>query len=314
MFKRFLTIVLAIGLIFSLTMPAKAANKDMWAYVYSWDGTVTGEGKLELTRITSGVTFAVMMADSSATLETLYYYDTPAMTSLANPVTGTSFADNAICNDMVRFRVDPTETGDADVDLMVVNQSGGYSAFVEDFNEYKHSIIIDQRPNIRHHGYAFIVTTGSSSEIDTGIDFPDDSVIDMMLIEVGTGFAGGTTPLLNVGILSSGTNGDANGFIESCDVATAGYNDPYRAGIDLTSYSVSSGGEDGAIINSGVVGTLLGHMDVGTSDTGDGHAGGIYKSQLLIHGTWENSLTYTFGTSHASTGWGVIHFWFTRIR
>jgi hypothetical protein len=312
MFKRFLTIVLAIGLIFAFTMPAKAANKDMWAYVYSWDGTITGEGKIELTRITSGITYAVMMADSSATLETLYYYDTPAMTSLANPVTGTNFASDSIGNDMVRFRVDPTESGDADVDVIVVNQAGGYSAFVEDFNEYKHSIVIDQRPNVRHHGYAFIYTTASSTETDTGIDFPDDCVIDQVIIEVGTAFPTNTN--IEVGILSSGTNGDANGFIESATLATAGYIDPYRAGVDLTSYSVSSGGEDGAIIISGVVGTLLGHMDVGTSDTGDGHAGGIYKSQLLIHGTWENSLTYTFGTTACSTGWGMVHYWFTRIR
>ena len=37
-------------------------------------------------------------------------------------------------------------------------------------------------------------------------------------------------------------------------------------------------------------------------------------SSLTIHATWENSLTYTFPTSHASTGFGLIHFWFTRIR
>ena len=109
------------------------------------------------------------------------------------------------------FRCDPTETTDTYVDLIVVDQAGGYTAFVEDFDEYTHSIIIDERPNVRHHGCAFIATGGSSTEIDTGIDFDDVSIIDYMVVEIGTAISGGTTPLLDVGILSSGTNGDSDG-------------------------------------------------------------------------------------------------------
>ena len=58
----------------------------MWAKVYSWDGTIADTGKFVLAEITTGITFAVMMADSSATLETIYVYDSDAYTSLANPV------------------------------------------------------------------------------------------------------------------------------------------------------------------------------------------------------------------------------------
>lgn len=316
---KILTIMLAIALAFSMTIGAKAnaAYKDMWAQVYSWDGTINADGKLELTKVTSGITFVVMMRNSSATLETLYLYgnDTMVTTGMANPITGTSYTAATVCSDMVRFRVDPTETTDTYVDLVVVNQAGGYSAFVEDFTEYKHSIVIDQRPNVRHHGYGFIATGGSSTETDTGIDFPDDCIIDKMMLEIGTAFAGGTTPLLSVGILSSGTNGDADGFIVGCSLATAGYHDPLRAGVDLTSYSFSSGGEQTAIINAGVAGTFLAHFGVGSGDTETLLAESLFKpDQLLIHGTWENSLTYTFPTSHASTGWGMVHFWFTRIR
>lgn len=315
--NKLLTMVLAIGLVFGLAFGVSAANKDMWAQVYSWDGTITADGRLELTKVTSGITFVVMMRNSSATLETLYLYNNDAMvtTGMANPVTGTSYTAATVCGDMVSFRVDPTETTDTYVDLIVVNQAGGYSAFVEDFSEYKHSIIIDQRPNVRHHGCAWIVTTGSSAETDTGIDFPDDCIIDKMMVEIGTAFAGGTTPLMEVGILSSGTNGDPNGFIEQCSLATAGYHNPLRAGVDHTSYSASSGGEQTGIINRGVAGTFLAHFGVGSGDTETLIPESLFlPSQLLIHGTWENSLTYTFATSHCSTGWGIIHFWFTRIR
>lgn len=312
MIKKLLTLILAIGLIFALSMPAKADFKDMWAYVYSWDGSMTSDGRYELTRVTSGITFVVMMADSVATLETLYEYNDDAFTSLANPVTGTNFTSATVCNDMVSFRVDPTESGDADVDLIVVDQAGGYTAFVEDFNQYKHSIIIDERPNVRHHGCAFIVTSGSSSEIDTGIDFDDISIIDKMIIEVGTAFE--TDVAMEVGILSTGTGGDANGFIESEGLATAGFHNPLRAGVDHSSYSASSS-EQGGIINEGSAGTWLAHVFAGTGDTETLAPESLFlPSQLLIHATWENSLTYTFGTTACSTGWGIIHFWFTRIR
>ena len=312
--KRFATLLLALALVFCVFMPANAAMKDMWAKVYSWDGTLTADGKMELTAINSGVTYVVMMADSTATLETLYYYQDDAYTSLGNPVTGTNFTDAAIGNDMVRFRVDPSETNDASVDLIVVDQAGGYTAFVENFNEYKHSIIIDERPNVRHHGCAWILTTTSSTECDTGIDFDTVSIVDDMAIEVGVAFP--TNTAINVGILSSGTNGDADGFIVSEGMGTEGFSLLCEAGVDLTIPVFSSGGEMGCLLNEPAFGTFLGNFTVGTSDSG---AGGVYQGvyirrNLLLYGTWETSLTYTLPLIAADTGWGIIHFWFTRIR
>lgn len=309
LFSILFVALLVVG--FAFASPSQAAFKDMWAKVYSWDGSMTADGRYELTEITSGVTFVVMQANSVATLETLYYYNNSAFTALANPVSGTNFASDTVCNDMVSFRVDPSETNDTYVDLIVVDQAGGYTAFVENFSEYKHSIIIDERPGVKHHGVAFIYTTGSSSEIDTGIDFDTNSLIHDMILEIGTAFD--TDVGINVGILSSGTNGDPDGFISGATLATAGYKSPWRAGVDLTSYSYSSGGEAGAIINKPTVGTFLGYVDAGTSDTAD-DAGLAFKEQIMLHGTWETSLTYTFSTTAASTGWGMIHYWFTRVR
>jgi hypothetical protein len=321
MFKKLIKITLALLIVFAIAVPSHAAPRDYWAKVYAWDGSMTAKGNAVLTERNTGITFVVMMTDSAATLETLTYYDDQSMTSLANPVSATNFADDAICNDMVAFRTDPTATGDLLVDLIVVDQVGGYTAFVEDFSINTHTIVIDERPNVEHHGVAFLVTTGSSSEIDTGIDFEDDSIIHKMMIEVGTAFSGGAgSAWVNVGILSSGTNGDADGFIYMEELATAGYHDPFRPGPGISSYAVSSGGERACLAPAAggtlTAGTFLGNFSIGTSDTALANSGEgiIHREQLMIHGSWENSLTYTFATSEAATGWGLVHFWFTRIR
>jgi len=313
MTRKLLTFVLAIALVFSVAMTAHAGFKDMWAQVYSWDGTLTADGKMELTKITSGITYAVMKADSVATLETLYYYDSDAMTSLANPVSGTNYGSATVGNDMIRFRVDPAETNDEAVDLIVVDQAGGYTAFVEDFDQYTHSVIIDERPNVRHHGCAFIVTTGSSTEIDTGIQFDRVSVIDAMLIEVGTAMSGGAgSAEVSFGLAGAGTDGDADGFIIDEVLATAGFHDPFRSGVN-TSVSLVTTGEGMAIFAAGAVGPFLGYMSTGTSDTAD-KQGMLVRTPKIIHGTIEQSLVYMFSTKEATDGWGLLHFWFTRIR
>jgi hypothetical protein len=320
-------------IVFSVAAPANAAAEgawlDMWAKVYAWDGSMGADGRAILTERNSGITYVVMLANSSATLEVLYLHGRipQAGNALVNPVTATDFANDLKGNDMVSFRVDPngaTGTG-VTVDLIVVDQVGGYTAFVEDFTVNDHSIVIDERPNIEHHGVAFILTTTSSTEIETGINFEKNSRISDMLIEVGTVFSGGAgSSFIDVGILSSGTNGDSDGFIYMAQLATAGYHSPFRPGINRTSYYISTAGEApcfGCGALDLTMGTFLGNFDTGTEVTslaGSGR-GLFHREQLMIHGSWETSLTYTFGTAEAygttaESGWGLIHFWFTRIR
>lgn len=329
--KTILTIMLAIALVFSFTVGAKAEFKDMWAYVYSWDGSLTADGKYELTKITTGVTFVVLQRNSGVTMETLYVYakDTLVTTGMAQPVTGTSMTDATICNDMVSFRVDPSETTDTYVDLIVVDQAGGYTAVVNDFTEYTHTIVIDERPLVEHWGAAWLITTATSSEVDTGIEFDRPSIIHEMKINVCTAFASLTC--VNVGLTAAGTNGDADGFIYMEQLATQGWHSIYRPGIDTTRYLVSSGGERSAYCSThetgdGLwgpsLGTFLGNFMLGTGDSGSGEAGiGIMnKENLLIHATLEQTLTYTFASGGSttvtanSTGWGIVWFRFTAIR
>jgi hypothetical protein len=322
--KKLLKLALILAVAFALVMPVHAANRDMWAKVYSWDGRISDTGRMVLSEITTGITYAVLMKDSSATIETLYAYGDRNMTALANPVTGTNFASSSSGKEAIRFRVDPLEADDMTVDLMVVDQAGGYSAFVEDFNIYTHTIVIDERPNVIHHGYAFIDTGTASTDIDTGIDFDRPSIIHDMIVEVGLAFP--TNMYLDVGLDTSGTNGLSQGFIDSQGLGTAGYHAISRPGVDLTLpmitvnatsdrlYFLSDGDASTEEYNAG---TWLGHLEyaVSSGETNAIFSGGLFaRDELMIHGTWEQTLVYTFGTTSASTGWGVIHYWFTRIR
>ena len=335
--KIILAIVLVISLTFGLTLTANAkavGMQDMWAYVYSWDGSMTADGLMEVTRITSGITFVVLQRDSTVTMETLYVYGkkTEVTTGMAQPVTGTSFGTNTVCNDMVAFAVDPSETGDTYVDLIVVDQAGGYTSVVRDFTKHTHTIIIDERPLIKHWGAAWLITTATSTEVDTGIEFDRPSIIHEMKVQVCTAFA--SANFLDVGLTAAGTGGDANGFINDEQIATQGWNNIYRPGVDLTVYLVSTGAgaersfycstRDDAtnVINGPSLGTFLGNFMIGTHASVIDQVGiGILnKESLVIHGTIEQTLTYTFasGCSSAvvanSTGWGIVWFNFTAIR
>jgi hypothetical protein len=252
---------------------AHAEFKDMWAYVYSWDGSMNAIGEKNLVRETSGITFKVLRADSD-TAETLYRFNDDTMTSLTNPVSTTAYTSSVTCNDQVRFRVDPTDSGDEDVDLIVVNTSGGFTAFVEDFNQYKHTIVIDERPGIQQAGMIWV--GASTAETDTGVDFLTDTLVEHVQIEVVTVDA---TETVDVGLLSSETNGDANGFLAGVSVATAGY--------PLVTLTTS-----GAL------------MDDGTNFDPDGH---------VVTGANAVSLTHT-GSAGSDTFAGYIHYMITRLR
>lgn len=332
MFKKLIKITLALMIVFVFVAPVNAQPLDFWAKVYAWDGRMGADGHAILTERNTGIMFAVMVADSSATLETLYNYNDQRMTSLANPVNGTNFEDDTKANGMVSFRVDPQGTG-VTVDVIVVDQVGGYTAFVEGMGVNDHSIVLDERHGVVHHGVAFILTTSSSNETYTGVKFDRVSIIHDMIIEVGTVFSGGAgSAWINVGLAEgittagggtyAGTNGDSDGFIYMEELATAGWHSPFRPGPNLSSYVFTSGaGEFTGALNVALggaltAGTLLGHFAIGTTDSGAAGSwqGVVNQERLVLYGTWEQNLTYTFATAEATDGWGLIHFWFTRIR
>lgn len=296
--KKFFTILTVILALAVIAAPSEAGWKDMWAYVYSWDGKLSTDGKPVLTRLTSGVTFQVLRADYD-TEETLYEFNDNAFTSLTNPVTTTNFASATVCNDRVAFRVDPTDSGDEDVDLIVVDTSGGYTLFVEDFNQYIHTLIIDERPNILHHGVIWF--TAATAETDTGIDFDYDTMIHDVRIEVITASSGTT---LNVGLLSSETSGDLDGFLAEAPLTNTGYRyDSVGAAITRVDSSDR--------IGQSWYGALLASSQGATTTYSSSAQGNFRFYGHIVESANAVSLVYN---ASAAAGEGYIHYWFTRLR
>lgn len=298
--KKLFKLFVALFILIAAAVPsAHAEFQDMWAAVYSWDGKVGADGKMVLTRVTSGITFAVYAANTD-TAETLYYYNVDAMTSLTNPVSTTNFESSSVCNDMVAFRVDPTETNDRYVDLIVVNTSGGYTAFVEDFDKYTHAIVIDQRPNIMHHGSIWWAET-TQAEVSTGVSFLPDTIIHRVAVETTIVAASQT---IDVGLLSSQTSGDADGFCNNASAASAVY-------VNCGEPVVTAGTTETYISTAAPIGALMGASAVGADAQGSDGVNSIWEHHI----TYANAttLTYSAGTT-AGTASGFIHYWFTRTR
>ncbi len=278
--KRLLTFITAFLVMVSFSFPAQAEMRDMKAYVYKWEGGMNADGTQILTRLTSGVRFWVQ-AVGADTLETLYEFQ-DLSTSLTNPVSSANFASSTVCNDMVQFSVDPTDAvNDAAVDVYVVLTDGGFTAFVEDFDRNTHTIVVDARPGIKHHGMyrTPVLVYGASS--DTEVDFAYDTIVHAVTAEIittdGTDNVTGTSNVSNT--VDIGTADDPNGFVDGISLTTAGF-------VDNTITTV------GELLDDGTTTDIVGHK---------------------IDGTDEQTLHFAID-SGASTGVVMIHYWFTRVR
>lgn len=290
---KIFTLILA-AIAFFVAGPAQAAYKDMWANVYKWEGKQSADGKPVLTRLTTGVTFQVLAIDTT-TAETLYYYK--GTTSLTNPVSTTNFASNTVCNDQVRFRVDPTDaTNDRYVDLIVVDTNGGYTAFVENFDAFTHTIVIDERPNIMHHGMIWFDAT-TTAETDTGVNFLAETMIHDVRIEVITAASAAT---IDVGLLSTETSGDADGFRDGLLLTNTGHVADTGVVMAGTTIDWTAASTYGALLYKSIAGS-----DAVASGGGRSYLGHIVTSGKAA------SLTYSQGST---SGAGLIHYFFTRLR
>ena len=298
--KRFFKLLTALMLVLILVSPVQAGSKDMWAQVYSWDGSINASGRLELTPIATGVTFQVLKT-TTGLMETLTEYNDSTATSLTNPVSTTNYALGTVMKSagVLSFRVDPTDAGDENVDLIVIDTAGGYTTFVEDFNRYDHTIVIDERPDVPHIAMVPVFFLAGGTEVDTGIDFDYNTLVHDVKVEVTVVDAGET---IDVGTLSSGTDGDANGF---------------RAGVALDATGIPL---DTAVITGGTnidyVPVSTYGADLATSITGSDavatNGGSTNLGGHLITGANEQSLTYT--PSSSDTFYGYIYVLFPRLR
>lgn len=296
--RKFLLGLLIAITAFCFTTTAYAEAQDMWAAVYKDTGVIGADGRKVLTRVTSGITFKVLAVNAD-TAETLTVFDDDTATSLTNPVTTANFESATVCDDKVAFRVDPTDSStDRYVDLIVTDTSGMYTTFVENFDKYQHTIVIDERPSVPHVGTIWF-SASSTVETDTGIDFLPDTLITDTRTETVTVDAGET---LDVGLLSTETSGDADGLIDGRSVATAGF---------TADTGVITDGTTSDYIPDSTYGALL-YTIVAGSDAAATHGGRSYLGHVVT-GSNAVSLTYT-GSAGSDTAAGYIYVEHMRLR
>jgi hypothetical protein len=286
--KRFTFLAACLALLL-FAVPAFAAYQDMHATVYRWSGNYNSDGSPGLSKATTGITYLVLSA-SSDTKETLYAFGSRGLTTKANAVTTTVFATDK----EIKFRVDPTETNDTYVDLIVTDTAGGYSTVVKNFDKYTHTIVIDERPNILHHG--IIPYAASTSEVSTGITFVADTMVHDVRTEVVVTTTAGT---IDVGLQSN----DADGYIKGRSIATAGYTADTGVITAGSTLDYTAASTYGALLYTAITG----------SDAVASGGGRSYLGHVITTAAVSNVLSYTCNTT-TNSGTGFIHYWFTRMR
>lgn len=122
------------------------------------------------------------------------------------------------------------------------------------------------------------VDISSGSEVDTGWDLPADAVVLKVFLKVTAAEATGTTKTIDVGLLSSESGGDADGFIVGLSVASTGTKVPTATIATNTHVSATTSGE------------LLFGFDAGADATNPGiafpkeHPVGVAKSVSVTAG------------------------------
>lgn len=285
LFSSILLITLAV-LVMAATAPA--AYYDYTATVYKKSATT--KGSETLIPITTGITFKVLTANAD-TSATITRFADDKNTAVTNPVTAANFASATVCAGKVQFRSTATS-----VDLIVVDTAGGFTAFVEGFTPYDHTIVIDETPNVMHHGMIWFGASDNALT-DTGVDFLPDTIIHDVIVEIVT--------VDNTETLNVGTADTAAGFISALSLATA------SEGYKLDTGFIT-GGNTIDFIAATQYGTLLTTAITG-SDVVATVGGNTRKPHIVTTAGVDDDLTYT-GSAGSDTAAGYIHYFFTRMR
>src|SRR5688572_17389996 len=124
----------------------------------------------------------------------------------------------------------------------------------------------------------------TGSEQDTGVDIPAKCLVLDAYVDARTAEATGATKTLDVGLLSSESGGDADGFLDGVSVAATGVKTGAATYTDGTSQNYISANTIGALLFSGLVGA-----------DGAGTAGTINRRKHICNGT-ARSISYTSGS------------------
>lgn len=185
------------------------------------------------------------------------------------------------------FTIDTVDT--VDVTLLTAT---GEAIFIAGLTPAEHKVNVDQLTRDQH---LVIPIIGVAAETDSGFDLPANLWIKDALIDVHTIDAGET---VDVGLLSSEANGDADGFLDGISVAVAGPVLPIIVTNGSNEAYVSSF-TGGALIYDGLVGT-----DVATDN-------GLASRINYITDGIAKSITHTASAAGALF---YLHLMYTKLR
>lgn len=131
-----------------------------------------------------------------------------------------------------------------------------------------------------------ITATPTGSEQDTGWDLPSNGIVRAVYIYVATAEATGGTKTLDVGLLSSESGGDADGFLDGVSVSSTGWKGGDFTYTDGGSQNYVSAATFGLLLYSGLLGA-----------DGAGTAGTVAPKPHLIGSVTAKSITYTAGSN-----------------
>lgn len=131
-----------------------------------------------------------------------------------------------------------------------------------------------------------ITAAPTGSEQDTGFDLPQNCIVFDVFVKSRVAEATGATKTIDVGLLSSETAGDADGFLKAIDVSATGLKGGVATYTDGASQNYVSANTIGALLFDGLVGS-----------NAAGEAGTINRTPHLVTGSNAKSVTYTAGSN-----------------
>ncbi len=146
-----------------------------------------------------------------------------------------------------------------------------------------------------------ITTALTGAEQDTGIDLPANAFVSEVLVNVKTAEVTGSTKTINVGILSSESGGDADGFIAGLSVASTGLKRPGA--------TVTTGGTE-TYFSATTRGALLSDFLAGANVAGD--VGTLYEKPFATSSITGKSISITAPNAFTEFR-GTIYFRITKL-
>lgn len=131
------------------------------------------------------------------------------------------------------------------------------------------------------------ITTKDGTEIDTGFDLPAKGILYDVYVDVTTAEATGTTKTIDVGLLSSESGGDADGFLDG--VVTS------AIALKTGALTVTDGSSQNFYAASPTWGVLMYSGRLGTDAAGD--AGVLIKRPYMANSVTAKSISYTVGSA-----------------